>query len=190
MQNCVAIYLLVCLSILYQKGVVRAENPIFPHRTRFAFNGYPAAVEVELGTACGAYAMTQCSVDDESAACLLAVGTCPVKRPQIAVHCHGSADDQSAKPIIEGTLLQLYLRNVHSCLVAECIGQPVLSQVGSLSYANELSRALCLVVGVYGGVENEAYPITRVGTLALASREYECSQQKKYGKCSFHRSFF
>ena len=143
------------VSVLYHEAVVGAEYPVFPHWAGFSLYGYAAAVEVELDSACGACSVPVYPVYAQAVAGLLAVGARPVESPHVAVACRWRAYDESAKTVVEWALLQLYLGDVYSGLVAQCVDEPVLSRVGTTAHADELSGAFGLVVRVYGGIEDE-----------------------------------
>ena len=60
---------------------------------------------------------------------------------------------------MEFSLLQVDLRYVDCLRLADCVCDDVLSDVRSFSYADELSEAACVVIGVYATVKDYIDPI-------------------------------
>ena len=61
----------------------------------------------------------------------------------------------------------MYLRDAHGLCLAHCICDLVLANVCSLSYADELPEATCLVVWVDSAVEDDIGAVARVGVVAF-----------------------
>ena len=144
------------------------EYTIAPKGAGFPFNGYAAAVEVELCGAARAGGVPHCVVYFYAVAGEVAVGTGPVVCPKVAVAHRWRANDESAQSVEELALLEVYLWDIDSLCLAHCIGDLVLANVCSLLYADELPEAACLVVRVDVPVKYYISAVARVWALDFA----------------------
>ena len=85
----------------------------------------------------------------------------------------------------------MYLRNIDGQCLAHCIGDLVLADVRSLSYADELPEAACLVIWVYGAIKDDIGMVAGVGVVAFACGKGEREHEQEYDAAfDSHKRFF